>query len=83
MSDFTVTNFDPDVAEMRLDNRNAKLNCFINSVVIAMWHLPCIREAINKFSKLDGREKITPEHQIVHKIQVRHFNRLTFSVANF
>lgn len=69
-SEIQIAQFDGNLAELRLDNSNNKLNCFINSVLFAFWHIPTLRESIIQYSRTNKNINNTQEHMIVNQVKV-------------
>lgn len=72
-----VAKYDPQFnPEIRLDNSNNKLNCFVNSVVQVFWHVRALRESLEMLNGVRGNETGI-EWQIVECLLVSHLFWLT------
>ena len=66
----SIAQLDREICEFRLDNSSNKLNCFINSVLQAIFHIKPLKDCIITFSKKKLGNSVVQEHVIVDKIKV-------------
>jgi len=62
--------FNPDEIEFKLTNKDVQFNCYMNTIIQLMWHVPTLQNGIIEYTKVADDVKLrTREFELLDCIR--------------